>query len=450
MIQKKFLLKAAKVIDSNQRHENKGIIGSEAVHIKWPDLIRFKRTFTDPFPKNREDGYIRAGIVPFHGHARFISPTTVKVEVHKVSNNNNNTILNGRHILIATGSKPMNLNIPGSENIITSDQFLELRDNNLPDRIVFVGGGYISFEFAHIAARAGAKVTIIHRGKQPLEHFDPDLVNRLVQRSRDIGIDVILQAAVKSIDKSSSSSTTTNFNNEDRNKLVVHYSSSSSSDLSKENKQKSDDDMTTSSSTAVEADMVVHGAGREPNIDGLNLADAGGVQYTHRGITVNEYLQSVSNPAVYAAGDVVANMGLPLTPVASYDGAVVANNLIKGNTMKSNYTGLPSVVFTIPPLVSVGMQEKEAKDQRLRFKIKHEDTSGWASSRRVGETCAAFKVLIEEDTNQILGAHILGPHAEEIINIFSLAIRLGLTTKDLNDPILYTYPTNSSDILYML
>ena len=448
---KKVLVEAAKVIDSNQRHDNKGIIGSEAVHIRWPDLIRFKRTFTDPFPKNREDGYIRAGIVPFHGHARFISPTTVKVEVHKDSNNDNNTILNGRHILIATGSKPMNLNIPGSENIITSDQFLELGDDNLPDRIVFVGGGYISFEFAHIAARAGAKVTIIHRGKQPLEHFDPDLVNRLVQRSKDIGIDVILQAAVKSIDKSSSSSTT-NFSNEGRNKLIVYYSSSSSStDLSKENKQKSDDDMTTSSSsTTVEADMVVHGAGREPNIDGLNLADAGGVQYTHRGITVNEYLQSVSNPAVYAAGDVVANMGLPLTPVANYDGAVVATNLIKGNTLKSNYTGLPSVVFTIPPLVSVGMQEKEAKDQRLRFKIKHEDTSGWASSRRVGETCAAFKVLIEEDTNQILGAHILGPHAEEIINIFSLAIRLGLTTKDLNDPILYTYPTNSSDILYML
>jgi glutathione reductase (NADPH) len=178
--------------------------------------------------------------------------------------------------------------------------------------------------------------------------------------------------------------------------------------------------------------------------------DAGGVKYTHRGITVNEYLQSVSNPAVYAAGDVAANMGLPLTPVASYDGAVVANNLIRGNTLKSNYNGLPSVVFTIPPLVSVGMQEKEAKDQGLRFKTKYEDTSSWASSRRVGETCAGFKVLVEEDTNRILGAHILGPHVEEIINIFSIAIRLGLTTKDLNDPILYTYPTNSSDILYML
>lgn len=431
---KKILVEAAKIIDSNQRHENKGIIGSAGVHIKWSDLIHFKRTFTDPFPKYREDGYINSGIVPFHGHARFIGPTTVKID------NANNTILNGKHILIATGSKPMNLNVPGSENIITSDQFLELGDDNLPDRIVFVGGGYISFEFAHIAARAGAKVTILHRGKQPLEHFDPDLVNRLVQRSRDIGIDVRLQAAVNSIDKSSSSTT---LNGDSRNQLMVYYTSAS--DISKKNKQNSDEVIST-----VESNMVVHGAGREPNIHGLDLMEAGGVEYTHRGITVNEYLQSVSNPAIYAAGDVAANKGLPLTPVASYDGSIVANNLIKGNILKSNYIGLPSVVFTIPPLVSVGLQEKEAKDQGLRFRIKHEDSSGWASSRRVGETCAAFKVLVEEDTNRILGAHILGPHAEEVINIFSIAIRLGLTTRDLNDPILYTYPTNSSDILYML
>jgi len=435
---KKILVESAKIIDSNQRHENKGIIGSAGVHIKWSDLIHFKRTFTDPFPKYREDGYINSGIVPFHGHARFIGPTTVKID------NANNTILNGKHILIATGSKPMNLNVPGSENIITSDQFLELGDDNLPDRIVFVGGGYISFEFAHIAARAGAKVTILHRGKQPLEHFDPDLVNRLVQRSRDIGIDVRLQAAVNSIDKSSSLlSSSTTLNDVGRNQLMVYYTSAS--DISKKNKQNSDEVIST-----VESNMVVHGAGREPNIHGLDLMEAGGVEYTHQGIMVNEYLQSVSNPAVYAACDVAANKGLPLTPVASYGGSIVANNLIKGNTLKSNYIGLPSVVFTIPPLVSVGLQEKEAKDQGLRFRIKHEDSSGWASSRRVGETCAAFKVLVEEDTNRILGAHILGPHAEEVINIFSIAIRLGLTTRDLNDPILYTYPTNSSDILYML
>jgi glutathione reductase (NADPH) len=436
---KKVLVEAAKIIDSNQRHENKGIIGSQGVQIKWADLIRFKRTFTDPFPKSREDGYINAGIVPFHGNARFIGPTAVRVK--KVDGgNNNDIILRGKHIIIATGSKPMNLNIPGSESIITSDQFLELGCDNLPDRIVFIGGGYISFEFAHIAVRSGSNVTILHRGKQPLEYFDPDLVNRLVRRSRDIGIDVRLEAAVKSIDKSSKTSTS---NRNDRNNLVVRYSSS---DTSKKNNRNNGE----TALLKIEADTVVHGAGREPNIDGLDLMNAAGIEYTRRGIKVNEYLQSVSNPAVYAAGDAAASRGLPLTPVASYDGAIAANNIIKGNTMKTNYAGLPSVVFAIPPLASVGMQEKEAKDQGLRFKIKHEDTSGWASSRRVGETCAAFKVLIEEDTNRILGAHILGPHAEEVINIFSLAIRLGLTSKDLNDPILYTYPTNSSDILYML
>ena len=441
---KKVLVEAARIIDSNQRHEGKGIIGSQGIDIKWSDLIQFKRTFTDHFPRYREDSYIKAGIVPFHGHAIFIGPTTVKVK----ADDNNNTILNGKHILIATGSKPMNLNVPGSDNMITSDQFLDFAGNNLPDKIVFVGGGYISFEFAHIAARAGAKVTILHRGNLPLEHFDPDLVNKLLQRSRDIGIDVKLRATVSNVDRiaSSSLSSGTTITGDGTKKLVVHYSSSSSSLQDYNENNTSRDQMT----SQVEADMVVHGAGRVPNIDGLDLLNAGGVQYTHKGVTVNEYLQSVSNPAVYAAGDVAANIGLPLTPVASYDGAVVANNLIKGNTMKANYTGLPSVVFTIPPLVSVGIQEKEAKDQGLRFKIKYEDTSGWASSKRVGESCAAFKVLIDEETNKILGAHILGPHAEEIINIFSLAIRLGLTKKDINDPILYTYPTNSSDILYML
>ena len=169
--------------------------------LNGPNLIRFKRTFTDPFPKSRESGYINAGIVPFHGHATFIGPTAVGVKRGETGNNID-IILRSKHILIATGSKPMNLNIPGSDGIITSDQFLELGCDNLPDRIVFIGGGYISFEFAHIAARSGSNVTILHRGKQPLEHFDPDLVNRLVQRSRDIGIDVRLEVAVKNVEKS--------------------------------------------------------------------------------------------------------------------------------------------------------------------------------------------------------------------------------------------------------
>ncbi|MER5176439.1 MAG: NAD(P)/FAD-dependent oxidoreductase [Candidatus Nitrosocosmicus sp.] len=436
---KKVLVEASKIIDSNQRHENKGISSSEGIHIKWSDLIHFKRTFTESFPKHREDGYINAGIVPFHGHAKFIGLNKVKVEYNdgsskgnKNNNNSNTAVLDGKYILIATGAKPINLKIPGSENIITSDQFLEIENDHLPKKIIFIGGGYISFEFAHIAARAGSKVTILHHGKQPLEHFDPDLVNQLLQKSQDIGIDVRLQTTVTRIDRSSSSSP-----EYDDGKLVVYSSDVSST---------SNDD---GEITSVKADMVVNGAGRIPNIEGLDLIK-GGIDSTARGIKVNEFLQSVSNPIVYAAGDVADSGGSPLTPVASYDGNIVANNLLNGNTDKTNYNGLSSVVFTIPSLASVGLQEKKAKEQGFRVKINHKNTSSWYSSRRVGETCSGFKILVEEDTDKVLGAHIVGPHSEEIINIFSIAIRLGLTTKDLNDPLLYAYPTNSSDIVYML
>jgi glutathione reductase (NADPH) len=430
---KKVLVEAVKVVDSAQRHQNKGVLGSDKLHIKWSDLIRFKRTFTEPFPKHREEGYKKAGIVPFHGHAQFIDWNTIKVEGEEKGNNKNSTVLNGKKILVATGAKPVGLSIPGSANITTSDQFLEFEEDHLPNRILFVGGGYISFEFAHIAARAGAKVTILHRGKQPLEHFDPDLVNLLVRRSQDIGIDIHLQSAVEKIDKSS-----------DGGSYAVHYSNSSV--VSNNNNNDNSQNKTTA---RIECDMVVHGAGRIPNVEGLDLA-AAGIEHTIQGIKVNEYLQSVSNPSVYAAGDVAASGGLPLTPVATYEGRLVATNLVKGNVLKSNYSGLPSVVFAIPPLASVGMQEKEAKEAGFRFRIKYENTANWASSRRLGETCSGFKVLIEQDSDRILGAHILGPHAEEVINIFSMAIRLGLTAKELEDPLLYTYPTHASDIVYML
>jgi glutathione reductase (NADPH) len=429
---KKVLVEAVKVVDSAHRHQNKGVLGCDKVHIKWSDLIHFKRAFTEPFPKHREEGYKKAGMVPFHGRARFISSNQVRVQGKENNYNEKNIVLKGKKILVATGAKPMQLNIPGSANITSSDQFLEFGEDNLPNRIVFVGGGYISFEFAHIAARAGANVTILHRGKQPLEHFDPDLVNLLIQRSRDIGIDIQLQSTVEKVDKSS-----------DDGSYVVQYSSNSSMSNNNSNNQK---EKTTS---RIECDMVVHGAGRVPNVEGLDLA-AAGIEYVMQGIKVNEYLQSISNPSIYAAGDVAASGGPPLTPVATYEGSVVATNLIKGNVLKCNYSGLPSVVFTTPPLASVGMQENEAKQAGFRFKIKHENTVAWASSRRVGETCSGFKVLIEEDTDRILGAHIVGPHSEEVINIFSMAIRLDLTAKEIRDPLLYAYPTNVSDVVYML
>jgi NADPH-dependent 2,4-dienoyl-CoA reductase/sulfur reductase-like enzyme len=164
-----------------------------------------------------------------------------------------------------------------------------------------------------------------------------------------------------------------------------------------------------------EADMVVHAAGRTPEIDDMNL-DLARVAWDERGVKVNEYLQSVSNPAVYAAGDAAASGGPPLTPVAEYEGAIVASNLLKGNHQKPNYTGIPTVVFTIPPVASVRLTEIEAREQGLKFRVKKEMTSTWYSCRRVAEKYSGHKVLVEEGTDRILGAHLLGDQATELVD----------------------------------
>ena len=168
-----------------------------------------------------------------------------------------------------------------------------------------------------------------------------------------------------------------------------------------------------------------------------------------RGIKVNEYLQSVSNPAVYAAGDAVASGGPPLTPVAGYEGRIAAANLLAGNHRKTSYLGVPTVAFTIPPLASVGLSEHSAREQGLKFRTHREITSSWYSSRRVGEDCSGFKPLIENETDRVLGAHLLGPQAEELINVFALAISSNIRASDLREKI-FAYPTVASDIRYML
>lgn len=401
---KKVLVGAAETIDWLQRMNGKGIEG-DRVRINWTDLIHHKRSFTDPVPKEKEESFSKAGLSAFHGRAHFVAPKAVQI---------GEDILEGRYVLVATGAKPLDLNIPGAELITTSDRFLEL--DNLPRRVVFVGGGYISLEFAHVAARAGARTTIVHRGRRPLERFDPDLVDLLAEKTRAIGIDLQLQAQVDQIEALSEG-------------LAVHAAA-------------------VGGKKVFEADMVVHGAGRVPEIDDLNLS-AAGVEWDQRGVKVNEFLQSISNPAVYAAGDSAASGGAPLTPVAAYEGRTVATNLVEGNHLKPDYRVIPTVVFTVPPMASVGLQEKEAQERGFRVRVNFSDTSGWYSSRRVGETSSGFKVLIEENTDQILGAHLLGSHAEEIINLFSLAMRLRVHASDLKD-LITAYPTRASDISYML
>ncbi|QPC83048.1 NAD(P)/FAD-dependent oxidoreductase [Phototrophicus methaneseepsis] len=397
---KKVLVGAAEVIDWQRRMQGNGIVGQ--AQIDWGELMQFKRTFTDNPPKMLEKSLSKSGITTLYGSAQFIDENTLQI--------GDETFV-GENIVIATGAKPRPLGISGEEFVATSTDFLELEE--LPERLVFIGGGYISFEFAHIANRAGAQVTILHRGNRPLEGFDADLVAELTTATEELGIDVQLQVEVTAVEQSNEG-------------YVVQ----------------------TADGLRFDADLVIHGAGRVPAIDNLNLEKAG-IEFGSQGIIVNEYLQSISNPAIYAAGDVAATDGIPLTPVAVTEGIVVANNILNGNERSADYTGTPSVVFTIPALARVGLTEAEASEQGLKFTVNHQQTSSWYSSRRTNEKHTGFKVLVEEGTERILGAHLLGAHAGEVINMFVLAIRHNLTASDLKRTI-YVHPAESSDISYMV
>ncbi|MEH6759300.1 MAG: NAD(P)/FAD-dependent oxidoreductase [Parasphingorhabdus sp.] len=367
---KKMLRRGAEIIDAASLMNGKGIEpGSLAIN--WSDLMAFKRAFTEKMPPKIESGLDKNGVTTLHGSAKFIA-----------------------------------------ENIIEVDGKTRLQAK----KILFVGGGFISFEFAHIAARAGSDVQIIDRGERPLKGFDPDLVDKLLERSKEAGIEVVKKTSLISIAKEGSGYSVTL----DVDGNIQEYS----------------------------ADLIVHGAGRVPAIDDLD-PDKAGVESDAHGVKVNEYLQSISNPSIYAAGDAADTKGAPLTPVAVFEGKAVASNMLKGNHAKPDYKGVPIVVFTIPELARVGMLEEEAKTAGYKLRIATNDTSGWYSNLRVGETCAATKVIIDDETGKILGAHLLGPEYAEIINFFGLAMRLDLTTSELKKMV-SAYPSVGSDVGSML
>jgi glutathione reductase (NADPH) len=399
---KKVLVGGVETVDMARRMRGRGVDGD--IRIDWPDLITFKRTFTEPVPPTVEKQYADAGIDAYHGLARFIDRETLQVD---------GETLKSRYFLIASGAKPAPLGIPGEEHLITHEEFLELEA--LPTRVVLVGGGYIAAEFSHIGARAGVKVTVLQRAQRMLKTFDPDLVGWLMDKFTELGIDVRTATAVEAVEKKDAG-------------FVVKARSKASP-------------------VVVETDLVVHAGGRIPDIDSLNL-DAAGIAREGKRLKLNEFLQSVSNPAVYAAGDAAA-VGLPLMPVASHDAKVVAANLLEGNRHRPDYRGVPSVAFTIPPIAMVGLGEEKARESGVKFRVKSEKTSDWYTARRVAETVYGYKTLVEEGTGRILGAHLVGPQVDEVINAFALAIRHDFSAEDLKTTI-FAYPTGASDIGYML
>jgi glutathione reductase (NADPH) len=356
---KKVLVGVTKAMQTVENLKGKGI--EQEVTIDWKELQTFKDTFIDAVPAATEKALKKAGIEMYHQSPVFLDDHTLSVEGKTVK---------AEKIVIASGMKPLELKIPGREHLLTSEDFLNLPE--LPEEIVFVGAGYIGMEFAHIAARCGTKVTVIEFQDRILGPFDADLSSALRKASEELGIRFILKSEVVEVEK-----IRTNFR-------VIYKRS---------NKKES-----------IKAKAVFNTAGRVPSIDMLSL-DKGNIESSKHGITVNEYLQSNSNSKVYACGDVSASGSLPLTPFASIEGQIVANNIIEGNSQKLDIPPTPSVVFTIPQLASIGLTQEEA-EKEYDVEVIERDASRWYNAKRLNESTYALKFIFNAQDQTLLGSYI--------------------------------------------
>ncbi len=289
---KKILRRGAEIIDSARLMRGKGIDDAD-LSINWADLMKHKHGFTGPVPQSMEDGLTGNGVTTLHGHARFTGPRQLEI---------NGASYDADRFLVATGARPRPLDFPGHEHLLDGTDFLDL--DALPARILFVGGGFISFEFAHIAARAGSSPVIVDRGERPLKSFDPDLVELLVDRGREVGVDMRHSTTIAAVEPG------------DRGYLVTFERAGTRE--------------------TIETDLVVHGAGRVADLADLRL-DVAGVEWGERGVKVGAHLQSTTNAAIWAAGDSADTSGMPLTPVAVSEAKVAASNMIKGTTTTPDY-----------------------------------------------------------------------------------------------------------------
>lgn len=400
---KKVLVGVTEAFQRAKNLKGKGIEGD--LKIDWNSLQEFKSTFTDAVPVVHERKLKEAGITLYHQSPKFLDGNTLSVEGKSIR---------AKNIVIATGQKAMDLKIPGREYLKISDDFLAM--DELPESIVFIGGGYIGMEFAHIAARCGAKVTVIEAASRPLISFDADVVSHLQSVSEKLGVKFIFDAEVSEVEKL-------------RKNYRVSFRKGENTG-------------------SVTARMVFNTAGREPSTDELDLKK-GNVTFENTGITVNEYLQNPANPSVYACGDVSASGAPPLTPVSSQEARIVSMNLRKGNYTKMNFPPIPSVVFTIPQLASIGMTEEEAKERKFDYAVRYKSVPNWFNAKRIHAEEYVFKTLVDKESNLILGAHILGYQAAEMINLFVFAM-CGKITVDQFKTMIFAYPTWGNEIKGMV
>jgi glutathione reductase (NADPH) len=371
--------------------------------LDWAALIDREKHMIRDIPANLGRSMAHRQVEVIAGRAAFAGPNMVRV---------GDRVLEAKHIVIATGSKPRPLPIPGAEHMITSDEMLTERSQ--PGSVIFVGGGVISLEFGHVYARAGTAVTIMEALPQLLPAMDADAVAKLQDESERIGIRVRTNVSVKRIEPVNG-----------RLRVVFTHDGAEHT---------------------AEADRVVNGAGRIANVDSLDLA-AANVEQANGRVTVDRYLRSTSNPQVHVCGDALP-ISPQLSPLATYEGDIVGRNIAEGPKHSPAYEGLPTSVYTVPSLSAVGLTEIVARQKGLSIDVHVNDMLGWFSAKTYAETVSWSKVLVDRNNDRILGAHFVGHEGQELVNVFALAIKFGITASQLKD-FVYAYPTFSADIKHM-
>lgn len=306
------------------------------------------------------------------------------------------TELTAERILIATGGWPHVPEFPGSQHAITSNEVFHLE--TLPKRIIIAGGGYIANEFAGIFNEFGSKVTIVNRGDTILRGYDEQIRDRLLQISMTKGIDFKFNAPFQSIEK-----------NDDGSLTVM-----------------------LEGCEPMQADAVLVAAGRVPNSRGIGLEEAG-VELDDKGaIKVDEQNQS-SVPSIFAVGDVADR--IQLTPVAIREGQAFADTFYGGKPTVVDYQNVPSAVFSHPPIGAVGMTEAEARNKLGSVRVYTSDFRAMKNVLAGRNERALYKMIVNAATDQVVGLHMIGPDAPEILQAAAVAVKAGLTKADFDNTV---------------
>ncbi len=345
------------------------------------DVDRLNAAYTSTLSNNNVDSILE--------RAEIAGPHEVRLASGKM--------VTAKYILIATGAWPDMPDFLGNEYALTSNEMFHLEE--LPKRLLVYGGGYIANEFAGIFNGLGSKVTLFNRSETMLRGYDQQIVERLIQISLAKGIDIRLNSSIAKIEK------------RDDGCLLVY-----------DNRGK----------YPIVADAVLVATGRHPNIDGLGLEQAG-VKVSDNGAIIVDDEAQTSCDGIYAVGDVTDKV--QLTPVAIREGHAFADRIFGNSNRKIDYGCIPSAVFSQPPLASVGLTESEARQKYSEIKVYSSDFRAMKNVFAHRAERSLYKMICEANSGKILGIHLIGPEAPEILQVAAIAVKAGLTKQDFDDTI---------------